>query len=268
MRLAFLSILAITPAWSQDAVDIIRKSIEHDRSNFERRKDYTYVEREETRELDSNGKPRKTESNTHEILILAGRPYEHLIARNDQPLSPEETRKQQERMDQALARRQNESEKERENREKEREENRKFLRELPEAYNFRLLGVENVSGKPAWVIDAAPRPGFHPKDTMAKLLTKVRGKVWIDQAEYQWVKADAEVLDTISFGLALFRLSAGGTISFEQSRINDEVWLPAHVHVRADARVAYLKKYRADVDVTYRDYKKFQADSHLVSEAK
>lgn len=266
MRRMLAAAFAIWPIWAQDPLEIVRRSLERDTENFERLKDYTYQQREEDRELDPKGNLKKTESETSEILIMAGRPYERLVARDDKALSEKDAHKEQEKMDRELARRQNLSGKEQAKLEKERAENRKFLRELPDAFSFRLLGEENISGKPAWVIDAEPRPGFHPKDSNAKILAKVRGKVWVDQSEYQWVKVEGEVLDTLSFGLALFRLAAGGRMSFEQTRVNDEVWLPAHIYIRADARLAYVKKLHAEIDITYRDYKKFQADSRLVSE--
>jgi hypothetical protein len=46
--------------------------------------------------------------------------------------------------------------------------------------------------------------------------------------------------------------------------VNEEVWLPSKVTFNANARVAYLKKLRAELDITYRDYKKFQTDSQIV----
>jgi hypothetical protein len=64
--------------------------------------------------------------------------------------------------------------------------------------------------------------------------------------------------------MALFRVAPGGSMSFEQTRVNDEVWLPAHIHVRADARIGYVKKMHAEIEVTYRDYKKFRSDSRMV----
>ena len=261
-----LAVFATCSLWAQDPLEIVRRSLDRDLSNFERLKDYTYQQREENREYDAHGKVKKTESETSDVLILAGRPYERVIARNDKAVSEKDARKEQDKMDRELTRRQNLSAKEQAKLEKERAENRKFLREVPDAFSFRLVGEETISGKPAWVIDAEPRADFHPKDAGAKVLSKVRAKIWIDQGEYQWVKAEAEVLDTLSFGLALFRLAPGGRLNFEQTRINDEVWLPAHIYVRADARLAYVKKLRAEIDVTYRDYKKFQADSRIVSE--
>jgi hypothetical protein len=73
-----------------------------------------------------------------------------------------------------------------------------------------------------------------------------------------------EVIDPISFGLGLVKLASGSILNFDQVRVNDEVWLPAHISVRADARLLYLRKFREELDVTYRDYQKFQADSHVV----
>jgi hypothetical protein len=96
------------------------------------------------------------------------------------------------------------------------------------------------------------------------MLKNLRGRIWVDQADYQWVKAEVEVIQPISFGFGLLRLAPGSVLNFEQVRVNDEVWLPAHITVRADARVAYLRKLREELEITYRDYKKFQADSRIV----
>jgi len=167
-------------------------------------------------------------------------------------------------MDRTLAAREKQPAAEKAKQDKARAEGRKFLAELPDAFRFHLVGEEAVSGKPAWVIEADPKADFRPKDTRSKVLTKVRGKVWIEKSEYQWVKAEAEVLDTLSFGMAILRLAPGGFLKFEQTRVNDEVWLPAHMMIRADARLAYVKKVRAEIEVNYRDYKKFQAESRMV----
>ena len=71
-------------------------------------------------------------------------------------------------------------------------------------------------------------------------------------------------LDPISFGLGLVKLASGAVLNFDQIRVNDEVWLPAHISVRADARLVYLRKLREELDISYRDYQKFQADSKIV----
>jgi hypothetical protein len=247
-----------------DAGAIVRKSLERDFYNFNSVKDYTYVEREEDREYDGNGRLKKTESSTEEVLILAGRPYEKEIAKNDKPLSEKDARKEQEKMDRELVKREHMSASDRAKVEKEREEERAYLREIPDAFRFRLAGEENVSGQPAWVVEAEPKPGYQPKDSKAKVLTKVRGRFWITQRDNRWVKIQAEAIEPLSFGLGLFRIAAGGAFTFEQKRVNDEVWLPTHILIRGEARLAYLKKVHAEIEITYRDYKKFQTDSRIV----
>ncbi len=257
-------LIVLLSALSQDALEIVKKSIDRDITNFDHLKNYTYRQREEDRAYDGKGKVKHQESETSEILILGGRPYEKLIAKNDKPLSEKDARKEQEKLDKELAKRQNMSEKDKAKLDKERRESREFLREVPDAYTFKLVGEDTVSGQPTWVIDAEPRADFKPKLSRAKLLTKVRGRIWIDKREYQWVKAEAETLDVMSFGLALLRVAPGTTIRFEQTRVNDEVWLPGSMHLKGSARVGYLLKMRAEIDLNYSDYQKFQSDSRIV----
>ena len=263
MRLVYLAVLA-SAAFAQDAADIVRRSLDRDANNIERLRNYTFIERAEERFLDKNGKVTKTETNAVEIVMLGGRPYGKKIAHNDKPLSADETRKEEEKLEKAAARRKLDLPKDAARRAKAQAEERRFLREIPEAFNLRVTGTEIISGKPTWVIEATPKPGYRPKMTPAKVFPKVRGKLWIDQSEYQWVRAEANVLDTISFGFGLLRVSQGSTLHFTQMRINDEVWVPQLVAVRADGRLGYLKKLRFDLQVDYRDYKKFQSDSRLL----
>src|ERR1700722_17533113 len=180
-----VSLLLCSAAFAQDAKEIVQRSVQRDLLNFERLKDYTYVEHDEERSFDKHAKLVKTERQTYDVLILGGHDYEKLIERDDKPLSPNDARKEQEKMDKEIKQRERESADDKAKIEKERREQRKFLDEIPEAFNFQLLGVENVSGKPAWVISADPKPGYQPKDRAAKLIAKMRGKVWIDQSEYQ-----------------------------------------------------------------------------------
>jgi hypothetical protein len=169
-------------------------------------------------------------------------------------------------MNRELARRQHLSASDKAKQEKGRPKGRKFLEQLPEAFALKIEGVEEVSGKPAWVISGERKPGFRPKGSDAKILTKVRGKVWIDQTEYRWVKTEVEILDTISMELGLVRVQPGMHVAFEQTRVNDEVWLPSHFSIHGDARMGFLIKMHGDMDITYRDYKKFSTDSRIVSE--
>ena len=260
-----VALLLGSVVFAQDAKEIIQRSVQRDMLNFERLKDYTYVEHDEERSFDKHAKLVKTERQTYDVLILGGHDYEKLIERDDKPLSPGDAHKEQEKMDKEIEQRKRESVDDKAKIEKRRREQRKFLDEIPEEFNFQLLGVENVSGKPAWVISADPKPGYQPKDRGAKLIAKMRGKVWIDQGEYQWVKIEAQATGPVSFGLGMIRINSGATVRFEQTRVNDEVWLPASISIRVDGRAALFVGIHDEIDVRFRDYRKFHAESQMVS---
>jgi hypothetical protein len=254
---------------SQDQIRRLMQEVsDKDQENDKRRKDYTYIQREEEHTLDGKGKIKSTEVRTREILMIYGDQVERLIAKDDKPLSEKDAAKEESRIQKIVDKRKNESESDRQKRlrreEKEHEDDRKFVTEVSEAYNFRLVGSEVIGDRDTYVIDCDPRPGFQPRSKEAKILSKVRGRIWIDKAERQWVKLDAQLLDTISFGLVLARLHKGTRIIAEQTRINEEVWLPKHESVKVDARVALLKNFNIDEDVIYRDYKKFRTDTKIV----
>ena len=68
---------------AQDPREIVRRSVEIDRKNLEIARNYTYLERQEERELDGSGKVKSTEVQTSDVTLLEGSSYRRLVARND-----------------------------------------------------------------------------------------------------------------------------------------------------------------------------------------
>jgi hypothetical protein len=248
--------------------ELIRQVAEKDMENDKKQRDYTYIEREEEHRLDGKGQAKSTETKTNEVMMLYGDQIERLIARNDKPLSAKDAAKEDERIQKLTDKRKNETEEQRAKRlkqeEKDREQARQFVGGIADAYNFHLAAMEDLGGRQTYVIDAEPRPGFKPHGEGAKFLPKFRFRIWIDKAEGQWVKLDAQAIDTVSLGLFLARIHKGSRIVIEQTRVNDEVWLPRHVAVNVDVRLALVKNFDITEDVTYRDYKKFRSNSRVV----
>jgi hypothetical protein len=240
------------------------KDIENDK----RQRDYTYIDREVENKLDGKGQTKSTEVKTYEVLEIYGEQVQRLIAKDDKPLDAKEAAKEEEKIQKIIDKRKNESDEERKKREekavKEREDGRKFVREVADAYDFKLVGSEQVGGREAWVIEGEPRPGFEPQMKEAKVLSKFRGRVWIDKGDLQLAKMDVEAIDTVSFGWVLARVHKGTRVMLEQTRVNDEVWLPRHLTFKLDARIALFKGYNIDGDQEYRDYKKFRTSSKIV----
>lgn len=215
----------------------------------------------EEHKLDGHGEVKKIESRTLEVLEIYGEEVERLTAKDDKPLSAGDAKKEDDKIQKIIDKRKNESEEDRRKRlekeEKSREEDRKFVLEIADAFNFWLIGSEVLDGRDTWVFEGEPRPGYEPKQRGAKMLSKFKGRVWIDKSEAQWAKLDITAIDTISVGFVLARIHKGTHVLVELTRVNDEVWLPKHVQLHFDARVALFKSYDVDVEQTYRDYRKF-----------
>ena len=253
---------------TNDPREIVRRSVEIDHRTIELARNYTCQQREVEKRLDSHGNVKSTEIRTWDITVLYGEPYSRLIKKNDQPLSEKDEKKEEEKRDKFIAERKNESEDQRRKREakqrKEREEGRAFLRDVENAYDFRIAGEEKVDGRPAWVLEATPHKGFQPTQPHADILPKLKGRVWIDKQDYDWVKAEAEAIDTISFGLFLARVHKGSHFSFEQTRLNDEVWLLRRFYINAGARLLLFKNLGIEQEDTFSNYKKFKTGTRIL----
>ena len=257
------------PSLTEDQIrELIRQTADHDMENDKRLRDYTYIQREEEHRLDGKGQVKSKEIKTSEVLEIYGEQVERLIAKDDKPLPDKDAKKEEDKIQKLIDKRKNESADDRKKREekeeKEREQNRRFVREVAGAYNFKLAGIESLTGRDTYIIDAEPIPGYQAHLKEAKILPKFRFRAWIDKDESQWKKLDIQCLDTVSFGWFLARIHKGSRILIEQTRVNDEVWLPQHIAVKVDVRVALLKDFNLEDDLTYRDYKKFRTDSKIV----
>lgn len=253
---------------TSDPKEIVRRSVEADHRSWELARSYTCQQREVEKKLGGKGEVKSTEIRTYDVNFYYGREYSRLILKDDKPLSDKDQKKEDEKLEKFLSKLRNQSEEERAKHEakekKEREEGRAFLRDLVNAYDFKLVAEEKVDGADTWVIEATPRKDFHPTQPHADILSKITGKVWIEKKEYNWVRAEAETIDTISFGLFLLRVHKGARFAFEQLHLNDEVWLVRRFYLNGGARLALLKNEAVEQEDTFSNYKKFATSSRIL----
>lgn len=267
MRLILALALAV-PAFSQDPREIVRKSVELDQVNWLRMADYTWVGRSVERHFDSHDRVSFNRQEAWETLILDGRPFRRMLERDGKPLSADEQRKQQQKLDKDTATLESETPGQKQKRaadyQKERRREREFLLEIPDAFDFRLEGENRIDGREVWVISGVPKPGYRAKSRDGGALAKIQGKMWIDKTGYQWVRIEAQTTETISWGLFLARLNPGAKLVLEQTRVNDEVWLPKREYLSGSGRIGLIKRLAEDEEITWNDYQKFQVESKII----
>ncbi|MFI5103557.1 MAG: hypothetical protein ACHP79_01420 [Terriglobales bacterium] len=260
------SLPALPP--TNDPKEIIRRAIDIDHRTLELARSYTCQQREVLKNLDKHGNVKSTEIKTWDVNFYYGQEYSRLVQKDDKPLNDKEQKKEDEKQEKFLAKYRNESDSDREHRlakeKKEREKGRLFVRDMLAAYDFRIAAEEQVDGADVWVIEATPRKDFHPTQPHADILTKAKGKLWIEKQGYNWVKVEGEVLDTISFGWFLARIHPGSHFVIEKTHVNKEVWLPRRFYVKGGIRIALVKNELAEQEDILTGFRKFSTSSRIL----
>jgi len=194
--------------------------------------------------------------------------YRRLIEVDGKPRDPEELAKEDRRrqkhvLDQ-LDRRRHEDAAAREQRlqqeAKEHHQDEETLDDLLRVYQFTLVERQVLEGHPVIVIDFVPRPNAAPKTSDGKDMTKVKGRAWVAEDDYQIVRVSVEVLKDFSVAWLLGRLYAGTTASYERRKVNNEIWLPSRLRINAAGR-AFIRKSHIDTVTEYSDYRKFSVQT-------
>jgi hypothetical protein len=238
-----------------DVASIVRQSIVATDRSWGTRVQYTYQERAEDRRLDSQGLVKSDDVEVSMVIFINGAPFDQLVEHNGKPPSSAEQRKQKDKInklkretiqDQAARLRQEE------------QDNTSLIHELPLAFKFELVGNEVISGRPAYVLQATPRPGYHPHGKYGEMFARVEGKLWVDKADFGWIKADGQVIQPFSIGFVLARILPGSRITMEQVRIGDAIWMPQHIEIQAAAKLFFLKSLTIDNVLSYSGYRPAQ----------
>jgi hypothetical protein len=239
-----------------DVRQIVESSIEVTQRHWQERLHSTYVERDESRRLDTVGRVKSEEVEVSKTILINGVPFKQLVERNGRPPSAEEDRKQKETLDK-LERETSEQRAERLR--KQAEEILSLVREVPKAFDFQFVGEEVVNGRPAYVLQATPRLDYHAQGKYGSMFSKVAGKIWIDRQDLGWIKVDGQVIQPFSIGLFLARVLRGSRITMEQTRVDDRIWMPARVEVQAVAKIFFVKSLVIDRVLTYSEYRLAEA---------
>jgi negative regulator of sigma E activity len=239
-----------------DPREIARSSIAATERNWRTRVQYTYLERDETRRLGADGHTQSQDMSVSTIIHVNGIPFEQLTEHNGRPPSAEEKSKQAAKLDKLKR----ETPQERAARlRKEKQESASLTHDVLQAFDYRLIGTEVVNGRPAYVLQAAPRPGYRAESKYGKMIARVEGKIWVDQQDLSWVKADGQVIEPFSMGLFLARVLRGSHITMEQTRLPDGIWLPKQIEVRANAKLFFIKTLMIDRILSYSGYRQYTA---------
>ena len=244
-----------------DPRQIVGQSIAATERSWEARGHYTFTERDEDRRMDALGQVKSENVDVTQMILVNGVRFEQLMEHNGRLPSAEEQKKR----DKDLEKLKHETPEDQAARLRKDQENRSYLRDLLEAFDFHLIGEEILDSRPAYVLKATPHPGYRAHGKYGKLFSRVEGKLWVDKQDFGWVKVDGEVTQSFSIGLLVARVQRGSHIIMEQTCVGDAVWVPKRLEMRASATILFLKSLDLQRVLTYTDYRPASDGPYSVS---
>jgi hypothetical protein len=246
---------ASEPAALPDAATLLHEVEAQQKQLDKVRENYTFRAVQTTRQLDSKGNTKKVETEEHEVFFVNGHRVEKLVRKDGKDLTPDQARKEQDRV------------------------NKEVLKISKPGYTdpdkgeitvTRLLQIVTFSkprrirlnGRDTIAFDFAgdEHAKAHGRDEDA--LKKVSGTIWIDEADHEVSRMNATLDENyhVGFGL-LASVAKGSNVVFDQALIRNEAWLPTAIALHLQARAFLVAGFRADIDVRFDQYRKFQTDA-------
>jgi hypothetical protein len=263
-RLLVAGLAAVSTAYcaqcteTADAGQIIKRSVAVNAVDWNAQPEYSH------RECDR----KSGQSKTYQILMIDGSPYQRLVEINGQPLSAAQEQQEQTKLNREIQRRHDQSPGERQARiskyQNSRAEQHLLMKQMVEAFQFKLAGEQTVNGVDCYMLDATPNPSYQPPVEKARVLLGMKGRLWIDKDHYHWVKVQAEVINPVEFGFFIAKVKPGTKFELEQGPVGD-VWLPKHFSESVNASVFGLYGMRSSEEEVYSDYEPAQAHAKFTA---
>ena len=235
----------------------------------EKRERYTCRLIEIERKHDGDGRVKETETRVYEVTPVGSAFVERLMSVNGRELSASEREKEDKRVQKEVEDiiKRREKREEKEERARARGEEKKDDGDVEIKDFLRISEITSVRrevfrGHEVIAFDFEPRKGFKPRNRAEDIVNKLAGTIWVDEAAQQIARLEARLTDSYKIGGGvLASIGASTAFSFDQEKIDDDVWLPASMEANVSARVLLLAKFNRSVERRYSDYKKYQVDS-------
>src|SRR6266481_514151 len=223
------------------------------------KENYAGSQSEEETEFEGDGRVKKRESNEYTFFSLNGEVVTTRVKKDGKLLSAEEQKKENEKTQKRIAELQKrETKKEAKSDEKDEPGIEIFLR----ACQFVNPRRERFRGQDVLVFDFEPNPEFKAHKLVEKVVQKLAGVVWVDEKAHDVARLEAYFTGDMKIGGGLLaNLQKGTSFVFEQSFVNNEVWLPTYMEAHVGVRFLLVKGIKASIATRYWDYKKFNVET-------
>jgi hypothetical protein len=245
-----------------DIRQLMHEVMDHQKLLEKVRESYTYSSTQIAQDIDAKGNVTKTETSENEDFFVNGHAIERTVKKNGQPLSEHDQQKETERVTKLV--------------EKAQRTPPDQPLEGPSVSVSRVLDLMAVSnerremyrGRPAIVFDFVGRKDAKAHGLVEDASKKLKGTIWIDEADRQVAHLDVSFDDNFHIaGGLVANIQKGSNFHFDQAPVEERLWLPTGGEGTVQARVLLLKNMRQHFSERDYDYKRFRVETQQAKDA-
>jgi hypothetical protein len=189
-----------------------------------------------------------------------------LIEENGRPLTPEQQRAEDARLE-SYIKNPAELSKKREKEKDEAEHTKRIVAAMPDAFLYEndgtVTGTQSL-GKPGDVLvrlKFRPNPNYNPPTHVEQILTGMAGYILIDTDECRIAKIDGTLVKDVGFGWGILgHLEPGGHFLVEQADVGGGHWEATRMDLTFDGKVMLFKKLHINSSQIFSDFRPAPSD--------
>ncbi len=207
---------------------------------------YTYEKRSLLERLDVDWRPVSSEEKIYQVTLIGGLPFNRLVKVQGRELSAEELKQEdarEERFRQRII--------SGDRRELVARKEALVTPELLDHYDFTAKERVLLGNRPMLVLTFKPKKGDFPSGTFQeKLLSRMAGTVWIDEADADTARLEVRMVEPVSLGwFGWIGSLSRCELSLERRRMPDGVWVNSKMVLLIQCRkLATTLRFRTTED--------------------
>jgi hypothetical protein len=243
--------------------DLMRKVADHQKQLEKVRENFTFTSAQTVEDIDSNGHVTKTEAQEDDDFFVNGHLIERMVMKNGKPLAGHDEEKETERVTKLVEKA------EKTPPDQPLEGQAISVRRLLDIMDVRNPRRETYRGRPTIVFDFIGRKNAKTHGLAEDASKKLQGTLWIDEAGLQVAHLEVSFNDKFRVGGGLLATVDKGTnFRFDQSPVEEELWLPTGAEAMVQGRLLLLKSLRQHITERDYDFKVFRVETQQGKDAK
>lgn len=239
----------------------------HQRQDEAALKEYMYRSVETEEDSDGHGGTKKRTVRVYHVFWLQGVPVRRLLSKDGKELTPEELKKEDERIDKEVAKAKERREK---NDAKGKQTSPRGDEEVTVSRMLELGSFSNgrrvsLGGRDTIAVDYVGDPKAKTRSRMEDVIRDLAGTVWVDEEDKRIVKLEGRFLNAFKIGAGLLvNIRKGTSFAMEQKKVNGEVWLPVRITAQGSGRAMLVFNFNGSVRVEDSEFRKFKGSATML----